>query len=196
EDRNGRVRRLANGSTVIVQSINPRGELVLLDGATLRTRQVVHGYALTSHAAQGLTVDKVFVAGAISREGLYVSATRGCEAIRVFVPDRAAFLAATELRNETRTSAMEFVRQHALGTDLRSVLARGWRHLLHVRARFTANPAPQDGLRHDRDERITPTIKLAPKPAVSRRPAEADDHASRPRPRPPRASAPGIRLRF
>ena len=46
-------------------------------------------------------------------------------AIRVFVPDREAFLAASELRSEARISATEFVRQHALGTDLRSVLARG-----------------------------------------------------------------------
>ena len=58
---------------------------------------------MTSHAAQGLTVDKVFVAGAISHEGLYVSATRGREAIRVFVPDREAFLAAAELRSEARS---------------------------------------------------------------------------------------------
>ena len=125
EDSNGRTRRLANGSTVIVQSINERGELVLGDGATLGTRQVVHGYAMTAHAAQGLTADKGFIAGAISREGLYVSATHGREAIRVFVPDRETFLAAAELRSEAGLSAMEFVRQHARGTDLRSVLAVG-----------------------------------------------------------------------
>jgi hypothetical protein len=125
--------------------------LVLADGSTFHTRQVVHGYAMTSHAAQGLTVDKVFVAGAISQEGLYVSATRGRESIRVFVPDRDEFLRAGGLRGEARMSALEFVRQHALGTDLSSVMARGWRHLLWARACFRAqHPLPEanDGTRH------------------------------------------------
>ena len=182
-------------STVIVQSVNARGEFVLADGSTLRTRQVVHGYAMTSHAAQGLTVDKVFVAGAISREGLYVSATRGREAIRMFVPDREAFLAGAELRSETRLSAMEFVRQHALGTDLRSVLARGWRHLLHVRARFAAGLLPQEVIRQEPEETIVPAIKPTPKLAAPRRPADDDDD-SPPRARPARQSSPGMRMRF
>ena len=130
---------------------------------------------MTSHAAQGLTVDKVFVAGAISREGLYVSATRGREA---------------------RPSAMEFVRQHALGTDLRSVLTRGWRHLLHVRAHFAASLSSQEVIRLEPEETIAPAIKLTPKLAAARRPADDDDDDSRPRSRPARQSAPGMRMRF
>ncbi len=134
ETNDGKKRRLANGTTVMVQAVDATGRLTLADGSLLLTRQVVHGYALTSHAAQGLTVDKVFLAGAISGEGLYVSATRGREAIRVFVPDRAAFLDAAGLKSEARMSALEFERQRAMALDLRSVLARGWRHLLHVYA--------------------------------------------------------------
>jgi ATP-dependent exoDNAse (exonuclease V) alpha subunit len=106
----GERRSLANGTTVSVKSVDATGRLVLADGSTLATRQVVHGYALTSHAAQGLTVDHVFLAGANSREGLYVSATRGREGIRIFVPDREAFLAAAGLRSEARMSALEFAR--------------------------------------------------------------------------------------
>jgi conjugative relaxase-like TrwC/TraI family protein len=134
----GRRRRLANGASVIVRSVDSDSRPVLADGSTLLARQFVHGYAMTSHAAQGLTVDRVFVAGAISREGLYVSATRGREGIRLFVPDRAAFLEAAGLKGETRMSALEFLRQHALGTNLEAVMARGWRHLIHVRAHFLA----------------------------------------------------------
>lgn len=110
---------------------------MLADGSRLLTRQNVHGYARTSNAAQGLTVDEVFLAGPISHEGLYVSATRGREAICVFVPDREAFLDAAGLKSEARMSALEFERQRAMGMDLRSVLARGWRHLLHVHACIT-----------------------------------------------------------
>ena len=70
ETNDGKKRRLANGTTVMVQAVDATGRLTLADGSLLLTRQVVHGYALTSHAAQGLTVDKVFLAGAISGEGL------------------------------------------------------------------------------------------------------------------------------
>jgi conjugative relaxase-like TrwC/TraI family protein len=162
----GKTRRLANGTMVIVQSIAPDGHLVLADGSRLHTRQIVHGYALTSHAAQGLTVDKVFLAGAVSREGLYVSATRGREAVRVFVPNREAFLETTAFKSESRVSALEFVRQHALGVDLPSVLARGWRHLQHVRACFV-----EHAKRHS-----TPTVETAEahaqRNAVARKQAE------------------------
>jgi hypothetical protein len=170
ETPDGKTRRLANGTTVIVQSIAPDGRFVLSDGSRLRTRQIVHGYALTSHAAQGLTVDKVFLAGAMSPEGLYVSATRGREGIRVFVPDREAFLATTGLQSEARTSALEFVRQHALGMDLPSVLARGWRHLMHVRACFVEYAKPHIKPEPAKKETLAPknTVALrqsAPKPA-------------------------------
>lgn len=106
----GERRSLANGTTVTAKSVDDVGRLVLADGSTLGTRLVVHGYALTSHAAQGLTVDHVFLAGASSQEGLYVSATRGREGIRIFVPDREAFLGAIGLRSEARMSALEFAR--------------------------------------------------------------------------------------
>jgi len=74
------------------------------------------------------------VAGAVTREGLHVSVTRGREAICIFVPDRAAFLDAAGLKSEVRMSALEFARQHRLGTGLRATLARGWQHLQHMRA--------------------------------------------------------------
>jgi conjugative relaxase-like TrwC/TraI family protein len=178
ETADGKGRRLANGTSVTVCSVDANGRLVLADGSTLHTRQVVHGYAMTSHAAQGLTVDNVFLAGATSREGLYVSATRGREGIRVFVPDRDTFLNAAGLKGEARMSALEFVRQHALGTDLRSVMARGWRHVMHVRAYFrSANP------RQRRDEIMVDSERTIPEPVTrpvrSPRPADEDDSPSR-----------------
>ena len=70
-------------------------------------------------------------------------------------------------------SALEFVRQHALGTDLRSVLARGWRHLLHVRTCFLAIHPPR--LARDstlETERELP--ELPPRPVRIPRPQPAD----------------------
>jgi conjugative relaxase-like TrwC/TraI family protein len=136
ETPSGQIRRLANGTVVTVQSVDPSGRLVLSDGSTLRSRQVAYGYALTSHASQGISVDKVFLAGAASREGLYVAATRGRESVRIFVSDREAFLDAVGLRSERRTSAIEFTR--ASRPSLRSHLARAWSYLQQVRSQIRA----------------------------------------------------------
>jgi len=111
----GSRRRIANGTTVTVAGIDPTGLVRLPDGAVLLSREVVHGYALTSHAAQGMTVDAVFMTDPISREGLYVSATRGRESIRIFTPDRDALLDASRLASEERISATEFARKLPLG---------------------------------------------------------------------------------
>jgi hypothetical protein len=106
----GEKRRLANGTTFTVAGLDESGRPRLPDGSVLLSREVVHGYALTSHAAQGTTVNSVFIAGAMTQEGLYVSATRGRQSIRVFTPDRAAFLDAASLKTEDRMSALEFER--------------------------------------------------------------------------------------
>ena len=167
EGPDGRERRLANGTTIIVKGLDSQGRLVLADGAALRGRQVVHGYAMTAHAAQGLTVDKVFLAGAASREGLYVSATRGREAVRVFVADRDAFLEGAGLRSEDRLSATEFVRRQMVGLDLQSLLARGWRYLQRIRhlAAATTGQAVPSAV-----EREFPVEKPALRPSVKVRP--------------------------
>jgi conjugative relaxase-like TrwC/TraI family protein len=148
EAPSGEFRRLANGAMVTVQSVNASGQLVLQDGSILHTRQVAYGYALTSHASQGITVDKVFLAGAVSREGLYVAATRGRESVRIFVPDREAFLDAAGLRSEARTSALEFTR--SFRPALRPFLARAWNYLQQARAQIMAYIVA------DRDVRFLP----------------------------------------
>lgn len=185
----GKARRLANGAVVAVRSLDEAGRLVLTDGSTLQTRQVVHSYAMTSHAAQGLTVDKVFLAGAKTREGLYVSATRGRESIRIFVPDREAFLDAAGLGSEARMSALEFARRHRLGTGLRATLARGWRYLLHLRPAVIADMSTKS-LSESPAEEVTPHQAMKPhfKPTVRTRPDHDFDHYS--------ATRPGMRMRL
>jgi hypothetical protein len=166
ETPSGEIRRLANGTVVTVQSVNAAGQIMLQGGAKLHTRQVAYGYALTSHASQGVTVDKVFLAGAASREGLYVAATRGRESVRIFVPDREDFLDAAGLRSEARTSALEFTR--SFRPDLRTHLARAWNYLQLVRAQVI------DYLVAKPDARFLPLpeIHYIPVRAVERAPAD------------------------
>ncbi|MFZ5495339.1 MAG: MobF family relaxase [Verrucomicrobiota bacterium] len=172
----GQVRRLANGSMVTVQSVNATGQLVLTDGSILRSRQVAYGYALTSHSSQGTTVDKVFLAGAASREGLYVAATRGRESVRIFVPNRELFLDAAGLRSEARTSAIEFIRHREIRPAFRSHLARAWSYLQQVRAQIGVFLAS----RPDARPVEPPEIHYIPVRAVERAPSHSPAEDSLP----------------
>ncbi len=87
-------RRIANGELVTVERIEADGCLVLKDGRTLESdyRQFVRGYAVTSYASQGKTVDYVLfsdsaVKAATNRQQWYVTISRGRKGIKIFTSD-------------------------------------------------------------------------------------------------------------
>lgn len=65
-----------------------RGEVRSLSAEYLEQGCIVHGYALTGHKAQGITVDRTYsvVGSGTSREWAYVAISRGREANHVYVP--------------------------------------------------------------------------------------------------------------
>jgi ATP-dependent exoDNAse (exonuclease V) alpha subunit len=86
--------RIANGELVTVERIEADGRLVLKDGRTLEKdyRQFVRGYAVTSYASQGKTVDYVLfsdsaVKAATNRQQWYVTISRGRKGIKIFTSD-------------------------------------------------------------------------------------------------------------
>ena len=88
-------RPLANGELVTVARIESDGRIVLQDGRTLERsyRQFVRGYAVTSYASQGKTVDYVLfsdsaVQAATNRQQWYVTISRGRKGIRIFTADK------------------------------------------------------------------------------------------------------------
>jgi hypothetical protein len=93
--RNDRRLGVVNGTFATVQAIDADGLLVTDDhGGLLRLPQtylqaghVTHGYAITGHKAQGLTVDHGFVLGsdALYREWGYVALSRGRQENRLYV---------------------------------------------------------------------------------------------------------------
>jgi len=113
-----RGRKLANGSVVTLKDVTADGKLKLADGREIATRQLTHGYAMTSHGAQGATCDKAFVAGVMSKQGLYVSASRGRESVTFYTSDKEAFVVDMDLRSEERQSALEFSRETKLELTL------------------------------------------------------------------------------
>jgi conjugative relaxase-like TrwC/TraI family protein len=104
-------KKLSNGSVLTVRSVDNEGWVTTQEGRRFQSRVFNHGYALTSHAAQGVTCDQVFVAEVLSKQGLYVSASRGREKVTFYTPNRDRFLETAGIRSEQRQSATEFARE-------------------------------------------------------------------------------------
>ena len=88
-------RRLANGELVTVKQIHANGRIALDDGRVLAKdyRQFTRGYAVTSYAAQGKTVDYVLfsdsaVKAATNDQQWYVTISRARKGVKIFTADK------------------------------------------------------------------------------------------------------------
>jgi conjugative relaxase-like TrwC/TraI family protein len=106
-------RRLANGELVTVKQIHADGRIALKDGRVLpkNYRQFMRGYAVTSYAAQGKTVDYVLfsdsaVKAATNEQQWYVTISRGRKGVKVFTADKIQ-LRQNVARSGNRTLAMD-----------------------------------------------------------------------------------------
>ncbi len=108
-------KKFINGELVEVKVL-AGDAIVLRDGRMLPAdyRTFTHGYAVTSHAAQGKTADEVLVVAsarslpAVSQEQFHVSISRGRDLCRVFTDDaerlRAHVTRSTRLSRRRRIS--------------------------------------------------------------------------------------------
>ncbi|MBI1348652.1 relaxase domain-containing protein [bacterium] len=106
--------RLSNGSLLTINGFTKRGDIIVDHGWVIDRDfgHFSHGYVVTSHASQGVTVDKVFVG--ISSESLpatyqrtaYVALTRGREQATIYTDDRTELLKAVS-RADDPLSATE-----------------------------------------------------------------------------------------
>ena len=112
--------RLNNGALYQVEGFTKTGDIKLTNGFVIPKDYggLTHGYVVTSHASQGKTVDIPLVAlgsesfAAANREQLYVSLSRGREAVRLYTDDKAAMLDAVQ-SSSARLSATELMGQAA-----------------------------------------------------------------------------------
>jgi conjugative relaxase-like TrwC/TraI family protein len=132
-------KQFVNGELVEVKAI--RGDSVLLaDGRVIPAdyRAFTHGYAVTSHAAQGRTVDEVLVVAssrslpAVSQEQFYVSISRGRERCQIFTDD-SDLLRSHVTHSGARLAAIEAIPQRDF---LQTILERGNRFLKRFRQRL------------------------------------------------------------
>ena len=146
-------KQFINGELVEVKAIQGSA-LVLADGRVIpeNYRTFTHGYAVTSHAAQGKTVDEVLVVTssrslpAVSQEQFYVSISRGRDTCRVFTDD-ADLLRSHVTRSSTRLAAVEVISQQRLRL---STWQRSYRFLKKLRQRVAQfqSLSPRKGIIH------------------------------------------------
>jgi hypothetical protein len=94
--------RLSNGSLLSVQGFTKRGDIIVDHGWVIDRDfgHLTHGYVVTSHASQGVTLDKVFIGvssqsfPATYQRTAYVAATRAKEQAQLFTDDRKELLRA------------------------------------------------------------------------------------------------------
>jgi hypothetical protein len=134
-------KHFVNGELVEVKRL--AGEAIILtDGRTIPAdyRTFTHGYAVTSHAAQGKTVDEVLVVAssrslpAINQQQFYVSISRGRDACRVFTDD-AEMLRSHVTSSSARLAAVEVVPRVHNRKFIQTILQRGHRFLKQFRQR-------------------------------------------------------------
>jgi conjugative relaxase-like TrwC/TraI family protein len=110
-------RRLTNGELVTVEKVLADGRIRLRDGRTLSKdyRQFVHGFAISSYASQGKTVDHVLfsdsaIKAATNQQQWYVTISRGRKGVTIFTSDKAQ-LAENIQRSGDRPLALDLSKQ-------------------------------------------------------------------------------------
>ncbi len=127
--------RLNNGALFTVKGFTPEGNIVVDNGWVIDKDfgHVAYGYVVTSHAAQGKTVDKVIIGQAqqslpaSDRHQLYVSVSRGREQTVIFTDDKQALREAVRRDHENLTASEVFGRHRKPGRE------RLTRHLSFIR---------------------------------------------------------------
>jgi conjugative relaxase-like TrwC/TraI family protein len=113
----GKQHRLNNGDIFTVEGFTETGDMKLDNGVVLPKTfgHIAHGYVDTSHASQGKTVDRVFIAvgdeslKAANRAQWYVSVSRGRESVKIYTEDADALKSAVQ-KNPERMSVSEMMR--------------------------------------------------------------------------------------
>jgi conjugative relaxase-like TrwC/TraI family protein len=162
-------KRFINGELVEVRAF--QGDDVLLaDGRVIPTnyRTFTHGYAITSHAAQGKTADVVLVVAssrslpAVNQEQFYVSISRGRERCQVFTDD-SDLLRSHVSRSSARLAAIEARPAPTQRRFLQAMLRRGHEFLKRFRQRLAQTVSVEPTL----TERTSHEIKPSERPQQS-----------------------------
>jgi len=178
--------RLQNGDLKRVKGFTRAGDLRLENGWII-AREFGHlhrGYAITSHASQGKSVDHVLVAmnsasalAAGSSEQTYVSISRGRRSVTIYTDSREAVLEAAKV-SSARPSAHDLVEQEAVKKASRRRIAQAIReqalHVVRVAANQRRRKAAELAKRQAEKKAQAETVKSSPQ--VRQGPAYSSRH--------------------
>jgi ATP-dependent exoDNAse (exonuclease V) alpha subunit len=163
-------RRFVNGELVEVKAVHG-DSVVLADGRVIpeNYRTFTHGYAVTSHAAQGKTVDEVLVVAsarslpAVHQEQFYVSISRGRERCQIFTDD-SDLLRSHVTHSSARLAAVEAMPARPQRDFIQTILRRGHRFLKQFRQRSTQGLSTERNIHeiepHEHQRKSTRHIRL------------------------------------
>lgn len=162
--RSAENRKLANGELVTVKEIRDDGRILLSDGRTLAPgfRQFVRGYAVTSYASQGKSVDHVLfsdstVKAATSDQQWYVTVSRGKKGVHVFTTDKEQ-LRENITRSGDRPLALDLITPRERYSRLYELLAKRFGR----RAAEDITSVKQRQLAQSLRERQAPQVRQSP----------------------------------
>lgn len=125
-------RKLVNGELVTVKTVDADGRIALADGRVLdkNFRQFVRGYAITSYASQGKSVDQVLFSdsaakAATSQQQWYVTISRGKKGIHIFTSDKEQ-LRENITRSGDRLSVLDLLAAHYQNDPRYRLIAQRW----------------------------------------------------------------------
>jgi conjugative relaxase-like TrwC/TraI family protein len=149
--------KLKNGTLLTVQGFTPQGDVIVDKGWVIGKEfgHLAHGYVVTSHAAEGRTVDKVFIGEssqsfpATNQRSFYVPVTRGREQAVIFTDDKKELLQAVQ-RPDTPISATELAERSRQKAPL---LQRFRKHFAFIRRRasFVRTHEPHEHEPHQKE---------------------------------------------
>lgn len=159
-------RKLANGELVTVRQVHADGRIALRDGRMLPKdyRQFVHGYAVTSYAAQGKTVDHVLfsdsaVRAATNRQQWYVTISRGRKGVKIFTTDKIQ-LRQDVTRSGDRTLALDIAQSSF--HKLANIWGRNLAYVLNVQhSQHLTTERAAERVRLEESERQTEALRQA-----------------------------------
>ena len=137
--RNDRTQSRENGAGGQVITVNPedRTARIRLGSGTFQTlaldkstdQHIRHGYAQTTHAAQGRTSDHVLIhadskaTNLVDQKMLYVAISRAKTSASVYTNDQAKLIAAIKERSGEKQMALSFDSQQVMSDKLHNSLS-------------------------------------------------------------------------
>jgi hypothetical protein len=159
--------RLSNGSLLTVEGFTKGGDIIVDHGWVIDRDfgHLTHGFVVTSHASQGVTVDKVFIGvssqslPATNQRSAYVAITRGKEMAQIFTDDKDELLRAMSRPDEplSATNLVESTKQKPIVRNRLPKLSRTAEELAAIARSYhemqqanVGRSAPDREMDHDR----------------------------------------------